>query len=113
MGKDKEEVRGRSPGQLPEGVVLPAVPVVSSVAGPVMSWPQAAAVIATVAIGFTFEFLMIVVAGMDYRVVTGITVVLVAAIVSVLIPQGGRGGWRRAGNVVRALLGADGSGGAR
>ncbi|MCX2952376.1 hypothetical protein [Lentzea sp. NEAU-D7] len=82
-------------------------------AHPSMTWPQAAAVCATVVGGFIFDFLLIFLVTLDPLVATGLTVVLVAAIVTVIIPPR-NGLLQRLSTAVQAFFTAlFGSGGAR
>lgn len=69
-----------------------------------MTWAGAVTVVATLGLGFAFELLLIVVAGVDYRFATAITLVLIVAVVSVLLPGRGCGVWRRLAAVLQAFL---------
>jgi hypothetical protein len=69
-----------------------------------ITWAGAVTVVATLGLGFAFELLLIVLAGVDYRVATAITLALIVAVVSSLLPGCGRGVWRRLAIALQAFL---------
>jgi uncharacterized membrane protein YfcA len=69
-----------------------------------ITWAGAVTVVATLGLGFAFELLLIVFAGVDYRFATAITLALIVTVVSVLLPGHDRGVWRRLTAALQAFL---------